>query len=426
MALKFLKSVHALAAGVLATSLGATAALTVGLGDPARAEAVTLVSLDLPDAPKVALDLRREGEAPEPLLLPEGSEPRLPGIGAMGDNRPVPTPTPQPETSAETRGADPSAQTATQSAQALVRAPLPGMTAPGPGGYLPVVGPQGRSSFTAYARPFTSDGRPMVSVMIGGLGLSDAVTEAAIALPPEVTLSFVPYASNLQRWIDKARDAGHEVLIELPMEPFDYPQNDPGPYTLLAQGEPRENVRRLEWLLSRATGYFAVTNYWGAKYTTSQPGMSPVFTALAERGVGFIHDGSVRRIAMEASASQAGVEWAVADRILDARPSAKAIDEQLLNIEALALQNGHAVASGFAYPITIAQVQGWADTLEFKGYQLAPVSAVMQARIDARAATRAEVSMQVPTRTFSTYSGAGKDGGKDGHGGDKGGKSDGH
>ena len=85
------------------------------------------------------------------------------------------------------------------------------------------------------------------------MGLNRTVTQAAIdELPPEVALSFAPYTEDLQAWIDRARAAGHEVLIEAPMEPFDYPNNDPGPHTLLADGAAEENGRRLAWLLSQA------------------------------------------------------------------------------------------------------------------------------------------------------------------------------
>ncbi|MDP1340887.1 divergent polysaccharide deacetylase family protein, partial [Klebsiella variicola] len=78
-----------------------------------------------------------------------------------------------------------------------------------------------------------------------------ATAHAIETLPPEVTLSFAPYGPRLQEWIDKAREAGHEVLLELPMEPFGYPQNDPGPHTLLTGGNTAENISRLEWLMSR-------------------------------------------------------------------------------------------------------------------------------------------------------------------------------
>ena len=125
-----------------------------------------------------------------------------------------------------------------------------------------MIGPDGRRPSTAYARSFEAEpGTPVIAVIVGGLGVSESLTEAAIeSLPPEITLSFVPYARDLQAWMNRARAAGHEVMIELPMEPFDYPNNDPGPHTLLADASETENMRRLHWLLSRASGYFGVTN----------------------------------------------------------------------------------------------------------------------------------------------------------------------
>jgi 8-oxo-dGTP pyrophosphatase MutT (NUDIX family) len=157
----------------------------------------------------------------------------------------------------------------------LPPAPLAGLTAPGPGGsFLPIVAADGRSPAQAYARPFQSNGKPKVALVIGGLGLNAKSTRQAIEqLPAEVTLSFVPYSDGLQAWIDLARSNGHEVLLEAPMEPADYPNNDPGPYTLLTTSKPAETVQRLDWLLSRATGYFGVTNYLGSRFVTSDPSM---------------------------------------------------------------------------------------------------------------------------------------------------------
>ena len=118
-----------------------------------------------------------------------------------------------------------------QQGPGLSQAPIAGLTAPGPGGApLPIIAADGRTAADAYARPFTPNGRPKVSVVIGGLGLNAQTTRAAIeTLPGEITLSFAPYAEGLQGWIDLARAHGHEVLLETPMEPADYPANDPGP-----------------------------------------------------------------------------------------------------------------------------------------------------------------------------------------------------
>jgi uncharacterized protein len=297
---------------------------------------------------------------------------------------------------AETRHAAETAGAPAANPNALPRAPIAGLTEPGPGGPLPVIAANGTRPSRAYARPYHGDpGAPTIAVVIGGMGLNSAVTEAAInELPPEVALSFAVYTRDLQTWIDRARAAGHEVLIEAPMEPFDYPNNDPGPHTLLADGTIEENSRRLAWVLSRATGYFGVTNYLGARFSASQGAMRQVFGTLEERGVAFLHDGAGRRSTIEAAAGSTDILYAVADRILDEDLSPEAIDDRLLALEALAIQNGSALGTGFAYPATVDQVRDWAISLDMRGYQLAPPSAVMaRRRLEARLAAEAEAAL---------------------------------
>jgi polysaccharide deacetylase 2 family uncharacterized protein YibQ len=255
--------------------------------------------------------------------------------------------------------------------QPLAHAPIAGLSAPGPGGPLPVIAPDGRTPFQAYARPFHDNGKPKVALVIGGLGLNATATRAAIErLPPEVTLSFVSYSDGLQAWIDQARAAGHEVMLEIPMEPLDYPNNDPGPYALMANASAAETSKRLEWLLSRGAGYFAVTNYLGGRFLNSPPAMAAFTAVLKARGLGFIDDGSGAR-------RGAGVPRASAGTVIDEQLSADGIDKALLGLEAQALQHGSALGAGFSYPVTIEQVGRWAQGLAGRGYQLAPASAII-------------------------------------------------
>ena len=44
-----------------------------------------------------------------------------------------------------------------------------------------------------------------------------------------MTLAFSPYADDLPRSVAKARAAGHEILLQVPLEPYGYPDVDPGP-----------------------------------------------------------------------------------------------------------------------------------------------------------------------------------------------------
>ena len=257
---------------------------------------------------------------------------------------------------------------------ALAQAPIAGFYAPGPAGPLPIIAQDGRTPAQAYARPFTANGRPKVALVIGGLGLEARRTRQAIeTLRPEITLSFSVYAEGLQGWIDEARAHGHEVLLETPMEPVDYPDNDAGPFSLMAAGQAPEITQKLEWILSRATGYFGLTNYLGSRFLATDPAYDAFAGAARGRGLAFIDDGSAAR-------RGGALPRATAERVIDDRLSGPAIDQQLAALEAGALQRGQALGSGFAYPVTLEKVAQWANAVEQRGYQLAPASALTAKR----------------------------------------------
>ncbi|MBU3970677.1 MAG: divergent polysaccharide deacetylase family protein [Alphaproteobacteria bacterium] len=297
-------------------------------------------------------DLAGEGGAVDPTLAGEAVITLPNGATVSGNGAPVTAPR--------------------VAASPLPATPIAGLSQPGPNGPLPTIATDGRVPAQAYARPFRSNGRPRVALIVGGLGLNAVTTRAAIErLPAEVTLSFVPYAEGLQGWIDLARAQGHEVMLEMPMEPSGYPDNDPGPHTLLASGQPADIQARMNWLLGRATGYFGVTNYMGDRFATSDSGMSAFLTILRQRGVAFLDDGSMsRRPGAWARAS--------ANRIIDEEQNPTAIVAQLNALEALAKGQGQALGTGFSYPVTVEAVARWTADMDARGLQLAPASAMTQ------------------------------------------------
>jgi len=246
-------------------------------------------------------------------------------------------------------------------------------------GLLPRVSPDGRKAWQTYARPFdTGDRRPRLAIIISGLGLSGAATEAAIQrLPGAVTLSFAPYAKGLAQWIALARAAGHEVLLDLPMEPLNFPANDPGPHTLLTSLTAAQNKVRLHWLLGRVTGYVGVVNRMGSRFTTSETHVRPVLKELGQRGLLFVDSRSSLHSVAARMAGEVGLPRAINNRFIDAEVSRAAIDTRLKEIERIAKTAGYAVGIGSAFPVTIDRLQRWVQTLEGKGLALAPVSALV-------------------------------------------------
>jgi hypothetical protein len=230
--------------------------------------------------------------------------------------------------------------------------------------------------FARYSRPFENpEGKPTVSVIVGGLGIHWRHTQAAIQeLPADVTLSFAPGAKNLRSWVRQARADGHEVLIELPMEPFDYGRPRPHPQVLQVAASESLNRQRLDILLSRVGSYAGVINYQGGKFATSNDASNVIFDALSDKGLAFFEDGSLLNAVFEDVAREQGLTFARSETVIDARPEGDPIETQLMFLEAQALDNGAALGTAFAYPISIDMIKTWTEQLEQKGILLAPAS----------------------------------------------------
>jgi polysaccharide deacetylase 2 family uncharacterized protein YibQ len=233
-----------------------------------------------------------------------------------------------------------------------------------------------------YARKFSNpEGRPMVGLVIGGLGLNATQTQLAIDdLPADVTLSFALDSKKLEHWIKTARADGHEVLIEVPMEAYDYGRMKMHPDTLLAGAEPKANLARLDAILSRATGYFGIVNYQGAKFAADAAAAAPVLDRLSEKGLAFIDDGSLERTNLTSLARASSLRYARAAGPIDTRQTPADISAELMDLEAIALEKGVAFGSGYAFPVTVEAAKVWISQLEEKGLILAPVSAINNAR----------------------------------------------
>jgi polysaccharide deacetylase 2 family uncharacterized protein YibQ len=346
---------------------------------PAR-QPLPALSMTLPPATAPA------APAPPPAAVARTTPPPAVAVPA-----PPPPPTPPPQQAAMPPPKPQPPPRPPARAEPLAPAPDPGLIERSDEGPLPIVGADGRKPWQVYARPFDrADKRPRIAVMVTGLGLSGAATEAAINdLGGSVTLVFNPYAQRLDEWIQRSRAAGHEVFLSLPMEPLNYPRMDPGPHTLLVALDSRQNLERLQWVLSRVTGYVGTVSSAGSRFTTSKSDLLPVLEALNHRGLMFVDARSTDRSVAGSLSKGIGLPRASVDLVLDQQASRDAIDQRLTQLETVARQNGVAVAASDAYPVTIERLAQWIPSLEAKGIALAPISATADMQSDRTAeATR--------------------------------------
>ena len=369
-------------AGALAAFLGLFVLWAIVADDPYGGEPMALVPANLrlatktsdvpappqPGAPSSAATQQHEGQAMAPASPAPGALPNTTTVtiidGKTGEKQEVVVPAPA---------------TGPALAQAApVDAKFVEMT---PHGAIPKIAADGTRPADAFARPVKplpgKPDAPRIALIVEGLGVSANATSDAIAkLPSQVTLGFVPYGAQVAALAAQARAAGHELLLQVPMEPFDYPDNDPGPQTLLTSLTPEQNIDRLHWVMSQFQGYVGLANSMGARFTASETSFTPILHETAKRGLIFVDDGSNPRSVAGQIAGANNLPFARADVIIDAVPTPGEIDRALARLEMAARERGVAVGIASALPVSIEQIAKWAKSAASRGLLLVPITAV--------------------------------------------------
>lgn len=289
----------------------------------------------------------------------------------------------QEDVEADRAQADEAVEATRSGAQPLAPAPLKALIEKGPFGQLPRIAANGRKPWEAYAKPVSSGilraDAPKIAIVLGGMGLNEGLTRRAIReLPAGVTFAFAPYGGGLQTLVNEARGSGHEVMLHLPMEPFGYPNIDPGPKTLVVSAPATETRDNLLWLMSRFSGYTGILNYMGARFTADRTALEPVVAELGRRGLIYLDDSSsVRSLAAELG-GPARLPVRQAEQTISSESFESALDD-LRRLEETARGTGLAVGVGTGLASTIEAVHAWSREAADRGILIIPVSASFRA-----------------------------------------------
>ena len=360
-------------AGVLGLCLAVLAGWIMFVDEPYGGEPMTIISADTRASTQLAKPGEQKAEA-APQALAEGEKPGQTVTiidGSTGKRQEV-TVTP-PGANGARGGAKPDTRSDATIDRRLIETSRHGA--------IPKIAPDGARPADIYARPIKPQAGkaegPRVAIVLEGLGIgANATSEALAKLPPEVTYAFTPYGIDIERWVARARREGHEVLLQVGMEPFDFPDNDPGPQTLLTSLSAEQNIDRLHWFLSRFQGYVGVTSLMGARFTATDQALVPVLREVGKRGLIYFDDGSSPRSVAGQISGASNVSYARADVVLDSVPTASEIDSALARLEAAARSRGVAIAAAGMLPVTVDRIAQWVRAAEERGITLVPVSAV--------------------------------------------------
>jgi polysaccharide deacetylase 2 family uncharacterized protein YibQ len=183
---------------------------------------------------------------------------------------------------------------------------------------LPKISAGGWMPWIAYARRFDPEGpAARIGLLMVNLGADEALMRRAIEeLPPEVSLAFLPGTPDLRRWLDAAREHGHEVYLMLPVEDPAGPA-ERGIRPIEASADPTENLRRLRDGMSRGENYLGFVVPGPVLVAQSDLIARPLMKEIAERGLSLIEVNPAGVSAMYRLTRELGIAYARSSTVLD-------------------------------------------------------------------------------------------------------------
>lgn len=242
-------------------------------------------------------------------------------------------------------------------------------------GQLPIISATGIKPWRYYAKKYVHKGHyPMIAIVVTGLGQSKAVSNDALKLPENVSLSFSPYARDVITWTNSARAVGHEIFLDLPLEPTNFPASDPGPYGLLAAKGPDDNAAKLQWLMSRVQGYAGFVTPQNESFSSNPEAFKALLESFAARGLLAVMPHEPVKKETRQTLDDSKAPFALGDVMLDEEPSPAAIKIRLATLEKIATKRGYAIGITQGVPLTVQELERWAADLEKRGFALVPVT----------------------------------------------------
>lgn len=188
-----------------------------------------------------------------------------------------------------------------------------------------------------------SDIKSKISFIFVPLGHEKKSLEEVILLfPHEISIAVNGSAENKEDLIKFAKQNGHNIVLELPLEPVDFPDTNPGQLTLLTGITYEENLNKLNKILSNTSGIDGVINIIGDRFIQSNTDFSQIINFLKSKDLFFINATHENPEICNKILEKSKIKFAIAEHFFDENAASVDIIEQDLNNFASALKPSQA------------------------------------------------------------------------------------
>lgn len=217
---------------------------------------------------------------------------------------------------------------------------------------------------------------PKVAIIIDDIGYDRKIADKFLQLNADLTFSLLPHTPSQKSFARKVSKKGLEIMLHLPMEPYEYPQVDPGPGALLTSMSPDELISQLKKNLDAVPGIIGVNNHMGSKMTTVSSQIYQIFTVLKQRKLFFIDSRTTLNSICKPSARLFQIPFAQRNVFIDHIVDPDFIRRQLNLLIQIAYDRGEAVGIAHPHIETYTVLRAMLPDLQ-KKVQIVPASQIV-------------------------------------------------
>jgi polysaccharide deacetylase 2 family uncharacterized protein YibQ len=193
---------------------------------------------------------------------------------------------------------------------------------------------------------------PMVAIIIDDMGYHKKIGNELLALPMNLTFSFLAAAPFTTELEEKAYQSGRCIFLHLPMEPKGK-EWDAGPGALLLVQSKEEQAQLFRKNLEAVPHAVGVNNHMGSLYTENREAMDSLMVLLAKQELLFVDSFTTSGSKGLIAAQEAGILSARRHIFLDNVHAQDKVCAQLKQLVSHAEEKGWAIGIGHPNDATL-------------------------------------------------------------------------
>jgi len=217
---------------------------------------------------------------------------------------------------------------------------------------------------------------PRCAIVIDDVGNNEAVLREFLDLDLPLTFAVLPQLEFSKQAAQAARDAGHTVLLHLPMEPHEASKDrfmGPGALTT-AMSDAEIEAQVLDDLDSLGS-VAGINNHMGSKASADLRVMKAVMRVAKQRALFFVDSVTTGKSVAGEAAREIGVALGRRDVFLDTDVAGEeGIRARLTSLIAQAKARGSAIGIGHAHPLTAQVLRAMSGEFASQGVRLVSVA----------------------------------------------------